>query len=947
MGDVLLKRGGETRVFPEELIPDAQELGWELAGAARRVKTGVGDTAKVANVAELGVELRRGGRLERPGEQRRAAGEARMEREFGDRPITAGGLGLLSGLTFGGSDAIIEAAGSEGARELLRNVARRNPKMFLAGQVGSALIPGTSLARGSGLVARAIRFTPAGAATQLARATGTAAEKALQASLGIERAVSPIGRAATLGLETAVEGGLYAMGQTLSDAVIHNKPLSAEAMTSALGTGALFGGGLGAGMGAVSGVMSRAARRQSLASTDDLFGAGPVDLKGKEAIAYRTQVRQIGLANDAVHDKALARIDGDIARLDAATERRFVVGRFKSIPENWQAYDTVKQFEAAGLTKKEARELLATRKSTGKPGVVLEAPVDPSFATRRQELVALRDEILAARKRLDKVVHGDRTKVRWSDDALNKMATSADDKAWREARLAMGEYQATVERAAKTLDEAMEVGEAVVPRTTVQGARSEGARLGKELKLLKRSYGDPATWNQAQVDEVAELEGRVRQATKMAQPLPSISAFPVRPPAENLGEFLAQAKRATLTGEAAEGAKALDALDAAALADATGVIDLEDVPVVGEAADLLLKGRLLFRHIPKAAALPGARLIAQKSRADRLLGFTRNAIQRSVSINVARNSAMKGTKGAGLLRRLGGDFAAGMQGATTGAAAKELFDDVIGHSGAVAKKTQTVQKEVRKSVDSFMKTRRTARKIVPASATILANATLGPEDPSETRDKGLTPYQKRERELRRALANMPTTEAKMHEALAPVRSFDMQLADLMYQTSMRRLNFLAAKLPKNPGIGSRVQDWEDYRPAAYEQMRFARYVAATEDPLSVLKSLETGTITPEEVEALEVVYPELFNYTVATIIQYLPQLQRDLPYDKKVQLSILFKVPIDSSTRPEFVKSMQALYAERNAQKQAQSAPRPPAKSLSPQLAASTQTETERLSSRP
>ena len=141
--------------------------------------------------------------------------------------------------------------------------------------------------------------------------------------------------------------------------------------------------------------------------------------------------------------------------------------------------------------------------------------------------------------------------------------------------------------------------------------------------------------------------------------------------------------------------------------------------------------------------------------------------------------------------------------------------------------------------------------------------------------------------------------------------------------------------------------WKDYQAPAYEQMRFARYVSASEDPLSVLKSLEQGTITPEEVEALEVVYPELFQFTVATIVQYLPKLQRDLPYDKKVQLSILFKVPVDSSTRPEFVKSIQAMYQERNAQKQANPAPvRPPARPLNPRIAASEATETERLGTR-
>lgn len=947
MGDVLLKKGTETRAFPEELVPDARAEGWELSGPARRV-TGqaAGRTTKATSAAELEVALKSGGRLEAPEEERAAAHRAALERQYGDRPITAAGLGLLSGLTLGGSDLAIEAAGSEEARRLLREVAKRNPKMFMAGQLGSALVPGTSVARGEGILAKAIRFTPAGAATRLAQHAGTAAEKAIQTSLGIERVVSPAARAASLATEAAFEGGLYSMGQTLSDSIVHNKPLSAEAMVSSAGQGVLLGGGIGAGMGAVGGIMARAARRKSLESADDLLGAGPLDLAGKEATAVRGGLRQIGQAHDAVYEKELARIDGDIARLDAATARRHVVGRFKSIPERWESYDTVQQFVQSGLTKEEAKELMAARKAAGKPSTMLEAPVDPSFATRREELVAMREELVAARKRIDKAVHTDRTKVRWSDDALNKTMTHPDDKVWREARGAFSEYQEAVERAAKSLDEAMEVGEAVVPKSTISGARSEGARLGKQLKLLKKQFGDSSTWNVAQAEEVAALEAKVQAATRKAQPLPAIGPYPTRAPAEGLGDLLAEAKRYRPAGLAAEGHAALDLMDAAALADAAGILDVDDVPVVGEAADYLLKGRLLFRHLPLAAARPATRMIAQKTKLDRILGFTRNSVQRSVSINTARGSVFKGTRGQGIVRRLLGDTAAGIQASGTGAVAKELFDDVTGYSGAVAKRTQDVQKKVKGSVDAFMKARRTTRKLAPFSARVLREVTLGPPDKEDAKDKSLTPYQLRERELQRAVANMPVTEKKLHDALAPVSSFDVKLADLMYQTSMRRLNFLAQKLPKNPGIGSQLQQWKDYQPPAYEQMRFSRYVAATEDPLSVLESLETGTITPEEVEALEVVYPELWQYTLSTIIQYLPQLQKQLSYDRKVQLSILFKIPIDSSMRPEFVQSIQAMYAERQAQKQAKQASGPPARPMSQRIAGGQRTETERLDTR-
>lgn len=946
MGDIILTKNGEARPFPEELVPDAVAKGWALSSATSRAVSGEGRTVRAHNAAELAAQIKGGGRLETPQERKGAARQAYLEREYGDSPLTALGLGAASGLSLGLTDLLVEAAGSDEARELLRETARRNPKMFLAGQVGSAIVPGTGLARGSGLLARAVRFTPAGAASRLGQRAGTAAERAIQGAVGVERVTSPLSRAAALGVEGAVEGGLYTMGATLSDAVINDKPLSSEAMLAGFGSGGLFGGGIGGALGAASGVMARAARRGRVDVNDGILGAGSMDLASKEAQAYRVQLRQIGQAHDAVYDKAMARIEGDLANLEAGSGRRFAVLRTKTIPENWKAFDSTQQFVEYGLTKAEAKALVGRRKALGKPSSIVEVDVDPSYAARTQELQQARDALLAARKRLDKGLFSDRTKARWNDDALNRAVSAADDKVWRDARLTVHEYTDTVNQVARALDDAPAVSVDVgVPRGTRGGKVSEGAKLGKQLKDLKKSLGPQAKWTPEQAAEVAALQSQVKAASRMAEPLPTVGPYFKEAPKERLSDFLGEASRPTLLGEAAEGKAALDGMDAVALADAAGLVDVSDVPVVGPAADLLLKGRLLFRAIPRAASLPAARAIARKGKLGRAVGFAENAVQRAVSINVARGSKLKGAFGRGGVAGTLGDVAAGMQGAATGAAAKELFRDVAGQAGSVAKQTRNVKREVQKSLDAFVGARRAARKVIPASARIFESVSLGPVEADKRKTKGLTAYQLRERELQRAISNLPVTEAKVHQSLEGVRNFDVDLADLMYTVAMRRLHFLASKLPRNPGIGSRVKNWQDYKPAAYEQMRFARYVAATEDPLNVLRSLETGTITPEEVEALEAVYPEIYQYTQAVLIQYLPKLERDLPYDKKVQLSILFKVPVDSSMRPGFVKAIQAMYQERQAAKQADAGRNPPARPLSPKLSGAHQTPSQRLGS--
>lgn len=55
-------------------------------------------------------------------------------------------------------------------------------------------------------------------------------------------------RVATTAIQGAVEGGLFGVGQAVSEASIKDVPLTAERLVAAAGHGALLGGGLGAGM---------------------------------------------------------------------------------------------------------------------------------------------------------------------------------------------------------------------------------------------------------------------------------------------------------------------------------------------------------------------------------------------------------------------------------------------------------------------------------------------------------------------------------------------------------------------------------------------------------------------------------------------------------------------------------------------------------------------------
>lgn len=872
MGDVLLSKDGgkTTRPFPEELVPEAARLGWELAGKTRTI-TGEGQTVLPGSARELGGLIEQGGSLEGIDAQRAAGNESRSERKYGDSPITAAGLGLASGLSLGTLDAAVEALGSDEARRFLRETATRNRGAYIAGQVGSALIPGALASKG-GLLARAVRFTPAGAASRLGQLAGVGVAE----GLGAARAATVGGRALQLGVEGLVEGAPYGAGQALSDSVIDNKPLSAEALIGAAGSGALIGGGLGAGVGAVGGILERAAGRR-LAAADSVLPRGS-DLGSAEAEAFRATTREAGTAIDEAHDAAAAALDDDLVRLEGGVGRRFsveapavkaknlradavtaeldavqrqlgnkIAPELRADLERRQALLQVKVDEALrgtpartireGLTREEAIALQAESRSQGTRALVKAGPADPAGLKALEEARGLRAELTDARAGVDDLLHKDPTVRRWHDEGINDLIAGNPEK-FRQFRSAANTYHDVVRRAA--------------------GAKAPGA-LGK-------------------LDTIAAKLGAVPEA----------------------GERFA----------------GLSSIDLLAAANQAGVVDVNDIPVVGPVADLLLKGRLLFHTGPgmlgagARAALPG--MVARGVKGGRLRTAFRNSIQRSVSINAARGSMLKKAGAAlipGFAGKVVGDIGGGLHGAIAGASAKSAFDGLAGIGVAAEKSARALEHKIAASVTSFIKAKRVARKLVPASVTILDKVHFGGASPKQSK-RGQTPYQKRAAELREAMANLPATQHHLATTLEPIRQASPQLFDLMYQTAMRRLKFLAMKLPRNPGQGSMINGYRDYEPPRYEQMRFARYVAAAESPLSVLDNLAAGAVTPEEVEALKAIYPETFRATQLFLVQYLPTHADQVGYDRRVQLGILFGVAADSSMRPDFVQSIQQLYAQ-------------------------------------
>lgn len=200
-----------------------------------------------------------------------AAGTTRVlgeeqERAYGDRPVTAGALGLARGATFGLSDLALEGLGVE--KEAIRETRERNRAASLTGElvgdVGGALLSG-----GTGVAGRLGRATLSGQLTRLGeRAAGQVIE-------------SRLGRAAAA---NAIEGAIAAPAQYLAEQRLSEDPeYSAEVLIAQSGRGILLGGALGGGFHAAGEGLGALARRMETGSSPTKLGDALDALRPKEA----------------------------------------------------------------------------------------------------------------------------------------------------------------------------------------------------------------------------------------------------------------------------------------------------------------------------------------------------------------------------------------------------------------------------------------------------------------------------------------------------------------------------------------------------------------------------------------------------------------------------------------------------------------------------------------
>ena len=342
------------------------------------------------------------------------------------------------------------------------------------------------------------------------------------------------------------------------------------------------------------------------------------------------------------------------------------------------------------------------------------------------------------------------------------------------------------------------------------------------------------------------------------------------------------------------GAADTGGIDKAALYSAVGLVALEE-----------LDGDTPVAEIATAVAL--AKLAKMKKPGPRsTLGRLARAM---VGRGVARTSAQMGSRAAGTM--------GGGMGAALGYHVGTGLVDTIADMRQLGSMGNGVMSRVR---DMFASAAKGSRRVVSRAPlvayNVLQNVSFDDNDtkpmpPVRGESKLQALYRQRSAELARVAGNPLAAQARIHDALEPLRMVHAQVADQVEMLSIRVPAYLYENMPKDPGT-MLMFGRSMWKPSDLDILRWGEHMKGAFHPVEVLEEATRrgGNISPQAANAVRELYPEIFKRWQMELIQQAPDLLDKLSLQQRTRLSLMADVPLEPSTDPKFVQFVQARIAE-------------------------------------
>jgi hypothetical protein len=788
--------------------------------------------------------------------------------------VAAGFLGAARMFTGGLSDQYFGAVGGDETREDLAKYKEHQALATGVGEVVGAVV-------GPGKVA--------GAAGKAVRGAGTKAAA----------------RVAAHGVEGAVDGGLFSLGQTVSEAAIHNEPLTFEHVGANVGVGTALGFGLGAGFGGII-EGAGAVRKRYAGKANPLLHPEGAEARevGKR---FGGEIRKI---DDALDDKVWVEAEANVYR-DMLRRQRPISAADTIIDNSPERAALVR--EAAAAEKRAAEleaEAAATRKKTAQEAA----------KKARQEARQLQRDLSAVGKRAEREVAGYKpppgsapTRVEGMTEEMAAVRASDNavpDTLAQDTTAVRKQGQAAAEAEVPAFD----------PNATNPGKRAAVAKPKARLRPDDKigqvpDYDHPVNADRASSQEIAALRAEVKAARSGIVKVLGAD-LNVHLPAlvrKQPGQMI---KFAEAVDNYVDGVNKVRKL---ARMDPVGFEDL--VPSLAQGlpeAEKALEGLNVLKDKTKLADVLGIDVGAvpqlKSNVADGLLRVY--GVARQSTTEAARKTAVDMSAWEMAKQQLVGGIKAGLLARAVGHTLGGPGLAMMGIATMAGRTIARVGEGAARAVEVSAKVAR--RPAVLTASKILSEVRFS--DKEDTSEPNVA--KRRAKELAELAANPGQLDARLADRLAPLRAHNLDLGFAVENQIKQRLAFYQQHAPKSP-VSETPLVRSKWQPAPGEVHEWAIRIKSGEDPLSILDDLASGRVHPVAVETVETLWPALYGQMQQEIAEQMVGLREDLPYSKRLQLSLLFKVPVEATADPEFVKTLQDQYAARREMEKEQQPSRP------------------------
>ena len=221
----------------------------------------------------------------------------------------------------------------------------------------------------------------------------------------------------------------------------------------------------------------------------------------------------------------------------------------------------------------------------------------------------------------------------------------------------------------------------------------------------------------------------------------------------------------------------------------------------------------------------------------------------------------------------------------------------------LANTTSGLTRAIEGAVDNFM-----SGKVAYKAATV-GQAIKGAPERKDPKKEDFLRIAKRITDLK---AN-PQAIAEQTAALVPegIHKVAPKSVAAMQQGVQNKVNYLADKLPKvapgsnyfQLGLGS------PRLPSDTSIAKFYEYLKGAEDAYAIVEASRKGQLTREIVDASKKLHPNVFEMIQKHFMKALSTKKNKMTQQQRTAMSILFDMPADATHEPDFIKTVQEMYA--------------------------------------